>query len=52
MAKAVYSSTGALLDGGTDLNMENGFAEYVFSHSSVLFSNKHISRQYRRLKLY
>lgn len=27
MARPVYSSTNALLDGGTDLNMENGFAE-------------------------
>jgi hypothetical protein len=27
MAKPIYSSSGGLLDGGTDLNMENGFAE-------------------------
>ncbi|XP_054165874.1 transmembrane protein 208-like [Oppia nitens] len=29
MAKAVYSSTGALVDGGIDLNMESGFAEHM-----------------------
>lgn len=28
MAKASYSETGALIDGGIDLNMEKGFAEY------------------------
>lgn len=27
MAKPIYSQTGSLLDGGTDLNMEHGFAE-------------------------
>jgi len=27
MAKAIYSPTGTVIDGGTDLNMENGFAE-------------------------
>ena len=29
MAKAVYSETGALLDGGLDLNMKDGFAEHL-----------------------
>lgn len=29
MAKATYSETGQLLDGGIDLNMEAGFAEHL-----------------------
>lgn len=29
MAKAAYSETGALLDGGLDLNMKDGFAEHL-----------------------
>ncbi|XP_033626226.1 transmembrane protein 208-like [Asterias rubens] len=29
MAKAKYSSTGSVVDGGVDLNMENGMAEHV-----------------------
>ncbi|CAG2115130.1 unnamed protein product [Medioppia subpectinata] len=29
MAKAVYSPTGGLIDGGIDLNMKNGFAEHL-----------------------
>ncbi|KAG8182185.1 hypothetical protein JTE90_017136 [Oedothorax gibbosus] len=29
MAKATYSETGQLLDGGIDLNMESGFAEHL-----------------------
>ncbi|XP_076340659.1 transmembrane protein 208 [Tachypleus tridentatus] len=29
MAKAVYSESGALLDGGIDLNMESGLAEHL-----------------------
>ncbi|KAH9418115.1 hypothetical protein DERP_014077 [Dermatophagoides pteronyssinus] len=28
MAKPVFNSTGSLVDGGTDLNMEKGFAEH------------------------
>lgn len=31
MSKAKYSETGALLDSGSDLNMEGGIAEYVLS---------------------
>lgn len=29
MARAKYSETGQLLDGGIDLNMESGISEYV-----------------------
>ena len=31
MAKPAYSESGSLIDGGIDLNMEAGFAEYDIS---------------------
>lgn len=32
MAKPTYSDSGALIDGGMDLNTESGTAEYVLKH--------------------
>ena len=37
MANATYDPSGALLDGGIDLNMENGMAEYELSIHIILF---------------
>ena len=33
MAKPTYSESGALIDGGMDLNTESGTAEYVLKDS-------------------
>lgn len=33
MAKPVFAEDGSLVDGGTDLNMEQGMAEYVAPQS-------------------
>lgn len=36
MAKPVFAEDGSLLDGGIDLNMEQGMAEYVTPQSYSL----------------
>ncbi len=37
MARAKYSETGQLLDGGIDLNMESGISEYYTTHFSLKY---------------